>query len=352
MSADGRFVAFWSNATNLSPDDSDTLYDLYRRDLASDTTVLVSRASGTFGAKAAATFYFGGPSMSGDGRLVAFMADAANLSPDDQDALGDIFVRDLDANETILVSRASGADGVKSNEASFSPDISADGRFVAFGSEATNLTADQPTVAQVYVRDLATSTTTLVSRATGAGGAPADRAGRLPAISGDGRFVAFTTRSGLDPDDRNSRLDVYVRDRQTETTTLVSRATGKLGAVARADSRATAISADGRAITFFTRAQLSPDDGGTNLDVYVRNLATSTTTLVSRATGAAGARGRCRLEALRDLGRWTARRVQLAGDEPERRRHRPGIGRLRPRHRREHDDAGLARQRRRRRGRR
>ena len=62
VSADGRFVAFWSNATNLSPDDSDTLYDLYRRDLASDTTVLVSRASGKFGPKAAGTFDFGGPS--------------------------------------------------------------------------------------------------------------------------------------------------------------------------------------------------------------------------------------------------------------------------------------------------
>ena len=122
VSADGRFVAFWSNATNLSPDDSDALYDLYRRDVASDTTVLVSRASGKFGPKAAATFDFGGPSMSGDGRLVAFMADAANLSPDDKDALGDIYVRDLDSHETILVSRASGADGVKANEASLSPD--------------------------------------------------------------------------------------------------------------------------------------------------------------------------------------------------------------------------------------
>ena len=308
VSADGRFVTFWSNATNLSPDDSDALYDLYRRDVASDATVLVSRASGKFGPKAAGAFYFGGPSISGDGRLVAFMADAANLSPDDKDALGDIYVRDLDSNETILVSRASRADGVKANGSSFPPDISADGRFVAFGSEATNLTADQPTVAQVYVRDLATSTTTLVSRETGAAGAPADRGGSLPAISGDGRFVAFTTGSGLDPADRNGRSDVYVRDRRTETTTLVSRATGKLGAVARPDSRVTAISADGRAITFFTRAQLSPDDSGSNFDVYVRNLATSTTTLVSRATGAAGARGDAdsRLSAISGDGRLVA----------------------------------------------
>ena len=220
------------------------------------TTVLVSRASGKFGPKAAGAFYFGGPSISGDGRLVAFMADAANLSPDDKDTVGDIFVRDLDSHETILVSRASGAEGLKANGPSFPPDISADGRFVAFGSEATNLTADQPTVSQVYVRDLADEHDHARVARDGS-----RRRARRPraAVSRRSRATAGSsrspTRSGLDPADRNGRSDVYVRDRSTETTTLVSRATGKLGAVARPGlSRGTAISADGRAITFLPPA--------------------------------------------------------------------------------------------------
>ena len=147
-----------------------------------------------------------------------------------------------------------------------------------------------------------------MSRETGAAGAPADCAGRLPAISGDGRFVAFTTSSGLDPADHNSRSDVYVRDRRTEHDHARVARHGQARRRRSADSRVTAISADGRAITFFTRAQLSPDDGGTNFDVYVRNLATSTTTLVSRATGAAGARGDAdsRLSAISGDGRLVA----------------------------------------------
>ena len=169
--------------------------DLYRRDLSKDRTVLVSRASGANGQKAAAASFHGGPSISADGHLIAFLSDAANLSPDDRDGLSDVFVRDLDSDETTLVSRASGKTGANSDEDVFSPAISANGRYVAFSTTATNLTSEQPVREQVYVRDLQTQTTELVSRVTGAGGAPADRAARFPAISAAGRSSRSLARA-------------------------------------------------------------------------------------------------------------------------------------------------------------
>ena len=193
LSGDGRFVAFWSTATNLSSADGDTIADLYRRDLAKDRIVLVSRASGANGAKAAAASFHAGPSISADGRRIAFLSDAANLSRDDRDALSDIFVRDLDSDETTLVSRASGKTGANSDEEAYAPAISADGRYVAFSSAATNLTPEQPAGQQVYVRDLQTHTTELVSR--NPHGQQAARRPTAPPGSRRSRPTAATSRS-------------------------------------------------------------------------------------------------------------------------------------------------------------
>ncbi|HWN07560.1 MAG TPA: hypothetical protein VNO53_10405 [Steroidobacteraceae bacterium] len=292
VSNDGRYVAFWSEATNLSPDDGDPDFDLYRRDRAKDTTVLVSRASGADGPKATG-LYHGGPAISADGRAIAFMSDAQNLTKDDRDDLTDVFVRDVESSETTLVSRASGAAGAKSNQPSaWTIAISPDGRFVAFATSGSNLAPEQPTVTQVYLRDRQTETTTLVSRATGAAGAPAGLSAGFPAISTGGRYVAFATRAKLGPDDHDTRWDVYVRDLARATTALVSRASGKTGADGGGDSRDPAISADGRFVAFSSTAMnLSAADGDASPHVYVRDRGTSTTTLVSRATGAAGAAG-------------------------------------------------------------
>jgi hypothetical protein len=292
LSADGRFVAFFSSATNLSPDDGDTAFDVYVRDLQTHTTTLVSRASGAGGAKNNGDAY--PTAISSDGRFVAFDSRATNLSPDDGDAIFDSYVRDLQTGTTTLVSRASGAGGAKGNDTSFAYALSADGRFVVLYSQATNLSPDDgDATTNVYVRDLQTLTTTLVDRASGANGAKGNDDAYPAGIWGDGRFVAFSSyATNLSPDDGDATGDVFVRDLQAGTTTLVSRASGASGTKGNGDSYADSVSADGRFIALESGASnLSPADGDTAYDAYVRDLQTGTTTLVSRAAGMSGAKG-------------------------------------------------------------
>jgi Tol biopolymer transport system component len=292
VSADGRFVAFTSGASSLHPDDGDFTFDVFVRDLQANTTTLVSRAGGAAGTKGN-----GGsiePAISADGRFVAFSSNASNLHPDDGDGTFDVFVRDLRENTLTLVSRAGGAAGTKGNGGSFEPAISADGRFVAFSSGASNLHPDDGDgIVDVFVRDLEANTTTLVSRATGAAGDKGNNHFSQLAISADGRFVAFRTgATNLHPDDGDGFDDVFVRDLQANTTTLVSRANGAAGDKGNGDSGESAISADGRFVAFGSGASnLHPDDSDNTADVFVRDLQADTTTLVSRAAGAAGEKG-------------------------------------------------------------
>ena len=229
LSADGRVMAFASAASNLTPDDTDTRDDVFARDTQTGETVLVSRASGPKGANANLTS--AAASMSADGRFVAFMSAATNLHPADLDSVADIYVRDLLTDTTILVSRATGPAGAKGNVGSDSPVITPDGRYVAFHSQSSNLDpADRDTVLDVYVRDLQAQTTALVSRATGAGGAKGNADSIYPDVSDDGRFVAWESRAtNLDPADTDNSRDVFVRDTETETTELISRASGAAG---------------------------------------------------------------------------------------------------------------------------
>jgi Tol biopolymer transport system component len=322
ISADGRHVAFHSPANNLSDEDDDSIGNVYLRDLQTDTTTFVSRASGAAGV--AGNSNSDDPSVSADGRFVAFASFAWNLSPEDAFRWGgtDIFVRDLQNNTTTVASRAGGASGALGDGWSEKPSISADGRYVVFASEADNLSSeDDDSVIDIFVRDLETNTTTLVSRASGVAGAPANRSmeapySDAPSISADGRFVAFSsTADNLSAEDvdfvrvvcisgkygycYDLRVgDIFVRDLQTNTTTLVSRASGASGAPADDGgasafdgvlAREPAMSADGRYVAFSSAADnLSAEDDDEVRDIYVRDLQTNTTTLVSRASGATG----------------------------------------------------------------
>lgn len=308
ISGDGRFVVFDSDADNLAPDDVDTVRNVHVRNVRAGTTTLVSRASGASGAAGDSDAF--DPSISADGRYVAFESASTTLTADGNPGTTDVFVRDLVGQTTTLVSRDTGANGPAGDSSSFDPVISADGRHVAFTTAADNFSAeDDDSVLNVYVRDLTAQTTTLVSRATGAGGAGADGISRAAAISGDGRRVAFeSVADNLSAEDDDAVQNVFVRDVVAGTTTLVSRATGAAGAGADVGGFAPDISADGRLVVFHSGAtNLSAEDGDPFEDVFLRDLDAQTTTLVSRAAGGgAGGDGYGIRAAISDDGRHVA----------------------------------------------
>jgi Tol biopolymer transport system component len=291
VSGNGRLVAFRSEATNLVPDDTDTERDIFVRDRQTGDVVLASRASGPNGVKGNRASF--NPRMSSNGRFVVFRSNANNLVPEDTDQLEDIFVRDLQTSETTLVSRASTALGPKGNGGSFNPSISADGRRVAFRSEATNLSPeDTDAVPDIYVRDLQTNETILVSRAGGPTGAKGSAISEFPVISGDGTRIAFRSESpNLDPNDPDVLEDIFLRDLSSNETILISRAAGA-GPKGNGRSTFVSLSEDGDTVAFDSLAtNLHPDDTDARADVFARDLSSGALELISRADGEAGAKG-------------------------------------------------------------
>ncbi len=275
ISADGRFVAFSSQASNLVPDDTNASADVFVRDRATGTTERVSLDSnGTEGDDRS-----GSPAISADGRLVAFSSAAGNLVPGDTNSSYDIFVHDRATGTTERVSVHS--NGTQGNGTSYSrPAISADGRFVAFTSQASNLApGDTNGRADVFVHDRNTGETTRVS--LGANGAQGDSHSYAPELSTDGRFVAFYSYAGnLVPGDTNGETDVFVHDRQTGMTERVSLHSN--GTQGNSDSFSPAISADGRFVAFASDAgNLTQGDENRKRDVFIRDRTAGTTKQVS-----------------------------------------------------------------------
>ncbi len=185
---------------------------VFVRDLVAGTTTLVSRATGPSGAPASGVSL--SPSISADGTRVAFATGSPNLSDEDADVAADVFVRDVAFDATILASRAGGAAGAGADASAFDPVISGDGRSVAFRSGASNLSAeDLDGVLDVFVRDLSAHATTLVSRAAGATGAAGNGASGEPSISSSGRYVAFSSDAdNLSGADSDGWRNVFRRD--------------------------------------------------------------------------------------------------------------------------------------------
>jgi Tol biopolymer transport system component len=296
ISADGRYVAFSSDADNLSASDVNAHVNVFVRDTQTATTILVSRqsaADGGDGGDGQSAF----ASMSADGRYVAFGSSATNLAADDDNGETDIFVRDLQTNATTLVSRRSALSGNgPANDSSFNADISADGRYVAFESSADNLSSiDDNAVFNVFVRDLQTGSVRLVSRRS-AGGPDGGDGGnghsRRPSLSADGRYVAFDSEAdNLSDEDDNAVINVLVRDLELDTTTLGSRQSGA-GAGADGESRDAALSPDARLLAFESDADnLSTADNGNARDVFVRDLQTGAVALASRRSASDGGTG-------------------------------------------------------------
>lgn len=187
VSHDGRVVAFASDAANLGPEDANGRRDVFLLDRDLGRLLLVSTTA-DLGPAAGPSLE---PSLSADGRRIAFTS-FARLDDLDAGPFGDIYVRDLPAGPPRRVSL--GLDGSLARGTSRAPSLSADGRLVVFQSQAPNLVPDDANgVGDVFLHDLESGTTRCLS--AGTDGVPADGASRSPAISGDGRWVAFATRA-------------------------------------------------------------------------------------------------------------------------------------------------------------
>jgi Tol biopolymer transport system component len=261
LSSDGRFVAFVSLFPRL---DGSSVGVVFVRDRRSGTTerVNVARDGGDASSDE--------PAISADGRFVAFRSAAANLVARDTNGVSDIFVRDRLAGTTERVSV--GSLGGQSAGDSFDPAISADGRFVAFRSAGWLVSGKPKAAFDVYVRDRQLKLTELVSVST----APLDRAygsSFAPSISADGRYVAFASDApNLVGDDRNGKRDVFVFDRVNRTTTLGSVGSG--GGSADGASDLPSITPDGRSVSFSSDAtNLVQGDTNGAVDVFVHDLA-------------------------------------------------------------------------------
>lgn len=283
ISRDGRHIAFYSGASNLVPGDTNNTDDVFVHDSATGTTTRASVTSG--GVQANGPSY--GPSISGDGRYVTFPSVAPNLVPGDTNGRMDAFVHDRETGATTRVSVSSA--GAQANDHSYDPSISPDGRHIAFYSGATGLVVgDTNGVYDVFVHDREAATTTRVSIATD--GTEANDNVYGPAISADGRHVAFwSAASSLVPGDTNGTYDVFVHDADAATTTRVSVATDGSQANNRSDEPS--ISADGRRVAFYSPASnLVPGDVG-GYDVFVHDRHTGVTALTSVGIDGAPASG-------------------------------------------------------------
>src|SRR5688572_1347220 len=278
ISEDGRFVAFVSQADNLVSKDNNGNADVFVRDRLLGTTERVSVNSAGEEADIGGT----GPAISADGRFVAFQSQAQNLVPGGNPFLfvDQVYVHDRDTGATEIISV--NAAGEAGNSLNVEPDISADGRFVVFSSFADNLVpGPQSSGLQVYLRDRVTGTIELITE--NAAGQAGDGASVNPSISLDGRFVAFQTNSGNLIGDGNFESHILVKDRVTGTFERVSATS--TGEPADLLSEHPDITPDGRFVAFFSLAtNLVPGDTNNRRDIFVRDRLTGTVVRVSVST--------------------------------------------------------------------
>ena len=288
ISDNGRYVAYNSTHEQLQLIDD---YHIYVYDTVQGTTTRVSCVTGSDEQSNSGPNINGGstsPSISADGRYVAFKSLGMNLVPGDTNVISvydswqqkwidvscaDIFVRDTQTKETTRVSVSSS--GAQANEQSWSPAISADGRYVAFLSDASNLVSnDTNGKMDVFVHDRNSRTTKRVS--VSSTGEQANGNSRMYSvdISENGRFVTFASSAGnLVPDDNNGESDIFVHDCLTDQTRRVNVCACETEANASANMPS--ISADGSLVVFQSAANnLLPNIGDTNrqMDIFVHEL--------------------------------------------------------------------------------
>ncbi|HEX5616501.1 MAG TPA: hypothetical protein VFZ83_15205 [Acidimicrobiia bacterium] len=261
-SADGRFVAFESSSENLVAGDSNSVTDVFVRDVVAGTTERVSVA--TDGTELDGDSY--DPGLSADGRYVVFTSDSDLADELDENGLTDVFRHDRLTGVTQIMSVTSQEE--PSEFGAWEGVISGNGQFVAFSTDYELVVADENFEVDVYIRDVAAGTTSRVSGST--------NGGDLPALGYDGRYVAFSGPCGV-------QYCVWRRDRATQSNTKISVATN--GANPNGVSFVPSMSADGDRVAFISSATdlAATTDGNGGYDVFVRTVSTATTTLVSAA---------------------------------------------------------------------
>lgn len=271
VSADGRFVAFES--TSILAGDS-AIPDIFVFDRLNNTIEKIS--NGLSGALASSTS--SRPSISDDGRYVAFSSFANNLVPNDTNSAEDVFVYDRQTQTTLRVSVGPG--GVQANAASQMADISGNGQFVVFQSGASNLTADIAITSNVFVYEVSTGITSLVSKNTS--GAIGNNPSLAPSISDDGTVIAFESdANNLVTSDTNATRDIFVHNRVAGTTQRVSQSSA--GAQALNHSYAASISGNGRYVGFWSNWPSLVTPGSNPPNTFLYDLQTSTIETVSIA---------------------------------------------------------------------
>jgi len=263
LSPDGRYIAFTSKAINLVADDANGETDVFVYDRETGITEQASvTATGTGGNDTSQH-----PSISEGGRIIAFESRAHNLTDNDANGKADIFIYN---RESKIVQRIStDSTGIEGNGDSEHPSISADGRYIAFASDADNLVSDDTNeVADIFLYDRKTHTLQRVS--VNFSGAEGNGFSASPNISADGRYVTFQSNaSNLIPTDTNGIFDIFVYDRNTHETRRVS--VNSEGIESNNSSETPSISADGHYVAFKSYASnLVPRDSNKKSDIFVQ----------------------------------------------------------------------------------
>ena len=288
ISADGRFVVYSSHASNLVEGDTNLHLDVFVHDRETSETERVSVSSSGNQGTGGGSYY---PSISGDGRYVVFSSNATNLVNGKTRSDSDVFKRD---RQTGLTERISVSfTGEEGNKESRNPSISADGRFVVFGSSANNLIAqDTNQAGDIFIRNNSTGEVELISKSFS--GEQANGTSNNPSTSADGQVVAFvSTASNLVDEESNDLMEIFVHDRQTGVPELIS--VSSEGHRANDFSQNPSISSDGYMVAFESFASnLVEKDKSWGGDIFVRNRQTGETERVSVSFSGEDANGSSR----------------------------------------------------------
>jgi len=290
LSADGRFVAFESLATNLVPGDTNGVSDIFVHDRVTGATVRVSVDSAGNEADNTST----GATISGDGRFVAFQSVASKLVLHDTNGKYDVFVHDRDPDGNGVFDEGNGvttrvsvdSNGVQGDGQSFNAAISADGTRVAFQSSSDNLVpGDGNDQQDVFVHDRVTGTT--VRASVDSAGAEADNWSSFPSLSADGRVVAFSSFArNLVAGGTSGNGDVFLHDLSSGATTRASVDSSGVGGTQMSFTTSWSLSADGTRVAFVSAApNLVADDTNLFFDAFVHDATTGTTVRASLGQG-------------------------------------------------------------------